>query len=164
MFLLRFLILFSLTSHLAFAQSGKEELVRRLEANIERGVDDNQPGLSKDVTAKGDVFAAYAKDCRTKVGIIGTNNYPDEARGKLYGTAVVTFEVLASGEILAVTVDQSSGHHILDAAAVQTVQQSSPFPPFTGELKRRADILVITSRIAFFASGDKYVVSVSGPL
>ncbi len=45
------------------------------------------------------------------------------------GVVVVTFGVGAGGEAQSARISRSSGHSILDNAALQTVRRASPFPP-----------------------------------
>jgi protein TonB len=45
------------------------------------------------------------------------------------GTAVVHFVVDASGRIISREIITSSGHKVLDDAAVASIERASPFPP-----------------------------------
>jgi len=42
----------------------------------------------------------------------------------------VRFQILRSGEVTGVAIEQSSGDSAADASALQAVRQSAPFPPF----------------------------------
>lgn len=56
--------------------------------------------------------------------------YPKQARAKrLRGQAVVSFVVRSNGSVSGIRVARSSGHSILDNAAVDTVRRAAPFPP-----------------------------------
>ena len=58
--------------------------------------------------------------------------YPREARkGEAIGMPSVQLSILEDGTILegSLSIVKSSGHSILDAAAIDAVRQSSPFPP-----------------------------------
>ena len=92
-----------------------------------------------------------------KVERVGNLNYPDEARRrKLAGALVLIVGIHKSGEIESITVDESSGHRLLDDAAKRIVQLSGPFDPMSGELATETDILYIV-RTWEFRSGDEIV-------
>ena len=56
--------------------------------------------------------------------------YPKQARAKrLRGQAVVSFVVGSNGSVSGIRVARSSGHSILDNAALDTVRRAAPFPP-----------------------------------
>lgn len=75
---------------------------------------------------------------------VGNLNYPDEARrSKLFGELILIVGIYKNGELESVTVDESSGHKILDDAAVRTVQMAAPFEAMTGKLADETDILYI---------------------
>ena len=79
-----------------------------------------------------------------KVERIGNLNYPREAqRLGLTGRLILTVSIGRNGEVKGVLVNRSSGKKLLDEAAVQAVNLSSPFAPLpkTGE---DIDILDIT--------------------
>jgi protein TonB len=73
---------------------------------------------------------------------------------KLYGKLLLTVSIRADGSIEAVQVNRSSGHRVLDAAAVKIVEMSAPFAPFPPDVKRDTDILHIT-RTWTFTKGDE---------
>ena len=88
---------------------------------------------------------------------VGNLNYPDEARrSKLTGALVLIVGIYKSGEIESVTVDESSGHKILDDAARRIVELSGPFAAMTGALADETDILYIV-RTWEFQSGNSVV-------
>jgi protein TonB len=56
--------------------------------------------------------------------------------GSARGDVSVSFVVAASGSVSAIKVVASSGHPVLDQAAVQTVQRAAPFPPIPADSGR----------------------------
>ncbi|MFK7857486.1 MAG: energy transducer TonB [Granulosicoccus sp.] len=75
---------------------------------------------------------------------MGNLNYPAEARRKkLYGELILIVGIYKNGELESITVDESSGHKLLDDAAVRTVEMAAPFEPMTGKLAEETDILYI---------------------
>ena len=66
-------------------------------------------------------YARYIEDWRAKVERLGTLNYPDVARGKLYGSLVLTVALTNDGTVKSVEINRSSGHKVLDEAARRIV-------------------------------------------
>ncbi|HET8899796.1 MAG TPA: energy transducer TonB [Rhodanobacteraceae bacterium] len=74
-------------------------------------------------------YAAYMSAWVARVQRIGNLNYPDEARQRgLHGQLILTVVLRRDGSIKHVEVIQSSGHKLLDAAAMRIVRQAGPFP------------------------------------
>ncbi len=100
-------------------------------------------------------YAAYLDAWRRKVERIGNLNYPDQAkRDSLYGNLVLHVAVRADGGVERVRVLHSSGHKILDDAAVRIVRMSAPYSPFPEEIRKETDILDITRTWQFLRSGE----------
>ena len=98
-------------------------------------------------------YAAYLDAWRRKVERIGNLNYPDEAkRRKLYGNLILHVAVKADGSIEQVQVLRSSGHKLLDDAAVRIVRLAAPYSPFPSEIRKETDILDITRSWQFLSS------------
>ena len=97
-------------------------------------------------------FAAYMRAWVARIERIGNLNYPDEARRQqLHGQLVLTVAVNRDGSVKSTDVIQSSGHKLLDDAAIRIVKLAAPFPPFpAGE---KVDELYIT-RTWQFLPGD----------
>lgn len=128
----------------------------RLQAEIDRNVEAyNKRPRRQFVGARAAEyrFAQYVEDWRQKVERVGTLNYPEAARGKLYGNLVLTVVVLADGSVERVEINRSSGHKILDESARRIVQMAGPYAPFPPEIRRDTDILEIT-RTWFFTRED----------
>jgi protein TonB len=90
-------------------------------------------------------YAAYMEAWRAKVERIGNINYPDEARrGNLSGALLLDVALKPDGSVLEIIVRRSSGHKVLDDAAVRIVELASPFAPFPDEIRREVDILHVT--------------------
>jgi protein TonB len=99
-------------------------------------------------------YAMYVESWRQKVERIGNMNYPEQARGRLYGSLRLTVAIKSDGSVEYVQVDRPSGHKILDRAAERIVKIASPFAAFPDNIRRDTDILVIT-RTWTFARGDR---------
>lgn len=94
-------------------------------------------------------FAQYVEDWRQKIEQIGNLNYPEAAKGKLYGTLVITVEVNADGTVALVEIDRSSGKKILDQAALRIVHLAEPYAPFPPDIRRDIDVIAITRTWSF---------------
>ncbi|GAA0714398.1 energy transducer TonB [Dokdonella soli] len=98
-------------------------------------------------------FAAYMRAWVARIERIGNLNYPDEARRRqLHGQLVLTVGLERSGRIKSIDVIQSSGHKVLDDAAIRIVRLAEPFPALP-ESKEKVDELYI-SRTWQFLPGD----------
>lgn len=142
-------------SGLDLAETAKA--MARLEGEITKSVDEySRRPRKKFVGARAEEyrFAQYIEDWRQKVERIGTLNYPEAARGKLYGSLVLTIAILADGSVQRIDVNRSSGHKVLDDAARRIVQMASPYAAFPPDIRRDTDVLEIT-RTWYFTQGDQ---------
>jgi protein TonB len=99
-------------------------------------------------------YAAYLQAWRKKVEKVGTLNFPDEAkRKKLFGNLVLQVALKSDGSIERIQLRKSSGHKVLDDAAIRIVRLSAPFAPFPANIAAETDILEIT-RTWQFVSGQ----------
>lgn len=97
--------------------------------------------------------AAYLDAWRAKIERIGNLNYPEEARRRdLSGSLLLDVAINADGSLHSVTILRSSGHRVLDDAAVRIVHLSAPFAPFSEEMKSDTDVLHITRNWEFLDS------------
>ena len=127
-------------------------MLARLEAEIARDIDDyNQRPKRRFVGARVEEyrFAQYVEDWRQKVERIGNLNYPDSAKGRLYGKLVLTVAIKKDGQLERVEINQSSGHKLLDQAALRIVRMAAPYATFPETLRHDTDILEITRTWSF---------------
>lgn len=100
-------------------------------------------------------YASYLTAWRKKVENIGNLNYPEEAkRKKIYGNILLTVVLKPNGSVRSIRIRKSSGHQILDDAAVRIVRLAAPFAPFPKNIREETDELVIT-RTWQFVSGNR---------
>lgn len=98
-------------------------------------------------------YSNYLDAWRRKVERIGNINYPDEARRKkLYGHLILHVALNANGAIREIRVRKSSGHKVLDDAAIRIVRLASPYAPFPAEIRKEIDVLDITRTWQFLSS------------
>ena len=132
-------------------------MVRNLEAQVARNTDDYNKRPRKmfvGVRATEYRFAQYVDDWRQKVERFGNLNYPDTARGKVYGSLRMSVSINPDGSLAAVEIERSSGHKLLDAAAERIVRMAAPYARFPESIRRDVDVLVIT-RTWHFEQGDR---------
>ena len=97
------------------------------------------------------------KRWRRKIERIGNLNYPAEAKAnRIYGSLQLTVAIKADGEVESVEINKSSGHKVLDQAAVRIVRLAAPFDRFPQNIRADTDILHIT-RTWTFTRGDQVV-------
>jgi protein TonB len=89
------------------------------------------------------------EDWRQKIERIGNLNYPEAAKGRWYGSLVLTVTILSDGQIKNVEINRSSGVPVLDQAAVRIVRMSAPYAAFPDNIKRDTDIVQITRKWMF---------------
>ena len=88
--------------------------------------------------------ALYLDGWRRRIEAVGNVNYPLEARRQqIYGSLRMLVALFPNGEVSEIQILQSSGHSILDQAAVEIVTMAAPFEPFPEEMRAEADILEI---------------------
>ena len=127
--------------------------IARLEAQIRRDYQAYQERPKrKFVGARAQEyrFAQYVDSWRLKIERIGNLNYPSEAKARrLYGSLQLTVAIKADGEVESVEINRSSGHKVLDQAAVRIVRLAAPFDRFPDNIRADTDILHITRTWTF---------------
>lgn len=126
--------------------------IARLEAQIDRNLEEYAKRPRKKfigARAREYRFAQYVEDWRLKIERVGTLNYPDAARGKLYGSLLLSVTIRADGSVERVAVDRSSGHQVLDDAAVRIVELAAPYAAFPPDIRRDTDMIEITRTWTF---------------
>ena len=97
---------------------------------------------SLSTAASADAF--YLNSWRRKIENIGNLNYPEEARRKkLYGSLRLMVAILPDGSLKEIELLESSGHQVLDDAAIRIVRLAAPYAPFPDELRQTTDVLEI---------------------
>ncbi len=88
--------------------------------------------------------ALYLDSWRRRIEAVGNINYPLEARQQqLYGSLRMLVALFPNGEVSEIQILQSSGHSLLDQAAMQIVNMAAPFDPFPEAMRAEVDILEI---------------------
>jgi protein TonB len=128
----------------------------RLEGEISKSLDEySKRPRKKFIGARTEEhgLAIYLDSWKQKIERVGTLNYPEAARGKLYGSLIITVAIKADGQVERIEINRSSGHKVLDDAARRIVQLASPYAAFPPDIRRDTDIIEIT-RTWSFTQGD----------
>lgn len=131
--------------------------IARLEAQIDRRLNEYAKRPRKTVIGartREHRFAQYLEDWRQKIERVGTLNYPEAARGRLYGSLLLTVAIRADGSLDRVVIQRSSGQKVLDDAAIRIVELSAPFAPFPPDIRTDTDIIEIV-RTWTFTNSDQ---------
>lgn len=127
--------------------------IARLEAQIRRDYQAYQERPKrKFVGARAQEyrFAQYVDTWRSKIERIGNLNYPAEAKARrIYGRLQLTVAIKADGEVEGIEINRSSGHKVLDQAAIRIVRLAAPFDRFPESIKADTDVLHITRTWTF---------------
>ncbi len=132
--------------------------IARLEAQVDKQTRDYNTRPRRGYigpTTRGASYALYYTQWKDKVERIGTINYPEEARGRIYGSLVLRVTLNPDGSIYndEVEVTKSSGSPVLDRAAKRIVRLGAPYGRFSDELKSEFDVFEIFSNFRF-TKGD----------
>jgi protein TonB len=104
------------------------------------------------VSTKSADEAAYLNAWRQKVERIGNANYPG---GGAYGNLRLLVVLRYDGELEEVRVLESSGHKLLDDAALRIVRMAAPYQDFPVEMRKKYDRLEIIRTWQFSRSGAR---------
>jgi protein TonB len=98
-------------------------------------------------------YANYMNEWVTKVERVGNLNYPDEARrAGISGKLMMDVALNADGTVRDIRILRSSGHSMIDEAAIRIVNLAAPYAPFPPDILKDADILHITRTWEFSTS------------
>ena len=129
-------------------------LAEELDKKIEYEADASKTKYLNSST-KEFIPAQYMHNWINRVERIGNLNYPDKARReKLNGTLILDVVINANGKLVKTDLRRSSGHQLLDDAAMRIVQLAAPYSPFPKELKEVADVIHITRSWEFLNSNQ----------
>ena len=115
----------------------QEELQRqiaRMQAQIDRQLED---------------YARYVSAWADRIEKIGTERFPEEARGKMYDSLTVTVEVDKYGNVVDVLINKKSRYDVLNRKVKEIVLAGAPYDKFTPEMRKDGDILQIVRTWTF---------------
>lgn len=136
-------------------QVAREEKRRRLVkllGEIERRINEENARPKKryiSPATREEIYAVYYDGLRRAIEDKGTENFPQVSGRKLYGELTMVVTVNFDGQIVATEVVDSSGNATLDRRAELIARSAAPFGPFSPEMRRKADQIVVVSRFKF---------------
>lgn len=136
----------------ARAQEERRRQLIRMLAEIEKRVNEENARPKKryiSPATREEIYALYYDRLRRKIEERGTRNFPEQNGRKLYGELTMNVTIDAEGRVVETEIVRGSNSAVLDRRAVAIVQSAAPFGPFSAEMRRKADQLVITSRFRF---------------
>ena len=102
----------------------------RLQGEIARDTEEyNKRPRMKAVGLRAEEYsgAAYLEEWERKVEKIGTLNFPEQAKGRMYGNVTVWVELRQDGSLHKYEIRRSAGLKVLDDAALRIVRMGSPY-------------------------------------
>ncbi len=87
--------------------------------------------------------AAYLDSWRTRIETVGNQDYETLGIDSLYGELRLLVALNADGTIHQIKLLKSSGHKVVDDAAIKIVRKAAPFDAFPPEIRKATDILEI---------------------
>jgi protein TonB len=139
------------TTEDAQREERRRQMLRML-AEIEKRINEENARPKKryiSPATREEVYAAYYDNLRRKIEERGTRDFPEMAGQKLYGELTMNLTIDAQGRVIEAEVVRPSSSKVLNRRAVAIVHAAGPFGPFSPEMRRQADQIVVTSRFRF---------------
>ncbi len=106
------------------------------------------------VSAQKYEAAAYLAGWQKKIERVGTLNYPQEAKQQgISGKLLLSVDINPDGSISDIVISRSSGHKLLDDAAIKIVNLAAPYAPIPAEVLGDYDMLTIIRTWNFDTTG-----------
>jgi periplasmic protein TonB len=136
----------------ARAREERRRQLLRLLAEIEKRVNEENARPKKryisPATREAD-YAIYYDALRRKIEERGTRDFPEHNGKKLYGELTMNITVDAVGRVVEADIVRTSNSRMLDRRAMAIVRAASPFGPFSADMRKQTDQIVVTSRFRF---------------
>jgi len=111
-------------------------------------------GTLTSVAAKAREDAEYQVHLQERVIEVGNQNYPQESVAQaVFGSLRIMLTILPDGTLESTEITESSGHQILDSAAIKIARLAAPFMPFSSELRQKYDKVVFIRTWQFLPGG-----------
>lgn len=99
------------------------------------------------------LYSDYYHATARRIEEVGTRDFPTVNGQKLYGELVLNVTIDAKGRVIETETVRGSGNALLDRKAAAIVRAAAPFAPFSSELRKTADQVVVTSHFRFVKDG-----------
>jgi periplasmic protein TonB len=134
------------------AQEERRRQLLRYLAEIEKRINEENARPKKryiSPATREAEYAIYYDALRRKIEERGTRDFPESQGKKLYGELTMNLTVDATGRVIDADIVRPSKSRVLDRRAVAIVRAAGPFGPFSADMLRNADQIVVTSRFRF---------------
>ncbi|RRN44769.1 hypothetical protein EHV23_00245 [Lautropia dentalis] len=142
-------------------QEALKQQIARMQAQIDRQLEDyakRPKRLTYGVNATGVNYARYVNAWADRIEKIGTERFPEEARGKMYDALTVTVELDKYGNVVDVLINKKSRFDVLNRKVKEIVLAGAPYDAFTADMRKDGDILQIV-RTWTFTNGSLQTAS-----
>ena len=133
-------------------QEERRRQMLKMLAEIEKRINEENARPKKryiSPATREEVYAMYYDQLRRKIEDRGTRDFPEHQGRKLYGELTMNVTIDAQGKVVEADVVRPSKSRVLDRRALAIARAAAPFGPFTPEMRKQADQIVITSRFRF---------------
>ena len=134
------------------AQEERRRQLLRYLAEIEKRINEENARPKKryiSPATREAEYAIYYDALRRKIEERGTRDFPEYQGRKLYGELTMNLTVDAEGRVVEADIVRPSTSRVLDRRAIAIVRAAGPFGPFSADMRRQADQIVVTSRFRF---------------
>jgi len=126
--------------------------IARQEAVVEKGISDYAARPRKGFLSprtKEQKSVLYGEAVRMKLEKMGEYYFPRGASGSLYGSVLVSIEILPDGGVGDISIDRPDPNPQINAAAIKIIRASAPFAKIPPDLLKEFDVLVWTRTLHF---------------
>ena len=139
----------------AIPQMDAQSLLAQLGALRQEYAKQPRIGTLTSVAARESEEAAYQVMLQERIVSTGNHNYPsDSLQQRLFGNVRLKLQILPDGSLETAEILESSGHIVLDRAAVDIARMAGPFPPFPENLRNKYDKIIFIRSWQFLPGGS----------
>jgi len=139
----------------AIPQMDAQSLLAQLGALRQEYAKQPRIGTLTSVAARESEEAAYQVMLQERIVSTGNRNYPsDSLQQRLFGNVRLKLQILPDGSLETAEILESSGHIVLDRAAVDIARMAGPFPPFPENLRNKYDKIIFIRSWQFLPGGS----------
>lgn len=134
------------------AQEERRRQLLRYLAEIEKRINEENARPKKryiSPATREAEYAIYYDALRRRIEERGTQDFPEYQGRKLYGELTMNLTIDAQGRVIEADIVRPSSSRLLDRRALAIVRAAAPFGPFSRDMRRKADQIVVTSRFRF---------------
>jgi protein TonB len=130
----------------------RRKLLLRNLAELEKRINEENARPKKryiSPATREEVYAVYYDNLRRRIEDRGTRDFPEYKGQKLYGELTMNITIDNVGHVVEAEVVRPAKSAQLNRRAIAIVRAAGPFGPFSNDMRRQADQIVVTSRFRF---------------